>query len=299
MNIIVHKIAKPIFAPFPRLKQVIYKLYRRIRTIYLSKRYPYGTFLNCNGAYVFCDFSDPNYAWYDGYSAYLEQELNVFTSLFSIKKPHVVLDVGSHWGFYPSFLSKNNHTTSLTKIIAVEPDPHNQAILNKTLSNINNLTILQVNAAISESDGILPLFSSTDSCRHTYPSHESVRDGTVEAISLDSLAARFLQNGEVITHVKVDIDGYEPAFFLGGQNTLQRFKPLVLIEFCAKGLSCSGFNIESYWEMLHSNYFINEMCYPSNILKRLKRNDLPYLVKKTNTGITNLVLIPKDINKVF
>jgi len=272
----------------------IKRTYRDYRTDYLQMRYPTGTFLSCNGANVYCDFSSENYCWYDGHSEYLDYELNVFCSLFQRRTPDTILDVGSHWGFYPAFFENSKYSDSIGRVIAVEADPFNQNALSKTLAKINRLSVKQINAAISDKDGFAELYSGGGACRHTYSSPNGASVGKIEAITLDSLVETNFEDGEVLTHVKLDIDGYESAFFAGGEHTLKRFKPIIMMEFWAKGLMASGISLESYWEMLQENYHIQEACFPNYRLKPLGFDDLSYLVRKTMSGITNLVLIPKD-----
>ena len=265
-----------------------------MRTSYLRKRYPQGTFLICNGAKVFCDFSNENYAWYDGYSEFLNYEMEVFTNLFNLRPPKIILDVGAHWGFYPAFLNNSPFADKISKIISVEPDPFNQVILSKTLEKVNRIPILQSNSAISDKNGYLDLYFGGSDCSKTYPFPNTVSVGKIQAVSLDSLTESFLKEGDILTHVKLDIDGYEPAFFSGGIKTLKRFKPIILMEFWAKGLKVSGVDLEGYWEMLQNNYHVQEACFPGRKLISLKHQDLVYLTDKTTEGITNLVLIPKN-----
>lgn len=221
--------------------------------------------------------------------------MEVFTSLFKIQAPDVILDVGAHWGFYPAFLAKSTYADNIRKIIAVEADPLNQAILAKTVMSISKPAVIQINAAISENDEDIDLYSGSDSCRQTYQSVNTTAVGTVKAICLDSLSRKFLNAGERITHIKLDIDGYEPAFFTGGESALRQHKPIILTEFWAKGLIASGVDLEKFWKLLNSNYTIKESCFDGKTLKSLTSEDLPYLIKKTIAGITDLVLIPRDL----
>jgi len=291
----IYNIGKKILTPFPKTKVFLKQVYRTTRTSYLKMRHPNGGFMRCNGAEVFCDFSSENYAWYDGDSDFLNYELDVFTSLFREKTPDIVLDVGAHWGFYPAFLSNSIYAKIISKLILIEADPSNNDILSKTLAKINQFPVVQVNAAISDKDGYINLYSGHDACTQTYYSPNTFPCGQVQAISLDSMVERFLKNEGVITHVKLDIDGYEPAFFAGGTQILKRFKPIIMMEFWAKGLKVSGFNLEEYWNMLQENYYVREACFPNSCLIPLNHEDLTYLVNKTIDGITNLVLVPKVV----
>ena len=289
----VYNTGKAILAPFPKTKVFFKKAYRSIRTGCLKMRHPNGAFLICNGAKVFCDFSSENYFWYDGYSAYLDYELKVFTSLFGEKAPNVILDVGAHWGFYSAFLETTECAQRIAKLVSIEADPVNFNILSKTLAQVSRIPVMQVNAAISDKDGFVDLYSGDGTCKQTYYSSDATRVGKTNAISLDGLTKTFLGPEEYITHVKLDIDGYEPAFFAGGKETLEKYHPVIMTEFWAKGLKESGFDLDEYWDMMQNNYYVKEACFPDPQLNILGYEDLSYLVEKTMQGITNLVLIPK------
>jgi len=278
---------------FKIIKVFLKQLYDELRRKYLKKKYPNGTFLLCNGAHVFCDFSSKNYSWYDGNSRYLEYELEVFTSLFNIRSPDVIVDVGSHWGFYSAFLDKSVFHDKISKLISIEADPINSGIQEKTLSKLENLNVEQIKAAVSDENGYISLYEDGGTCLHTYPSPGSVLNGRVQAISFDTLIEQLLMNGEALTHIKMDIDGYEPALFAGGKYALKRYKPIIMMEFWAKGLKKCEWNLNEYWNMLQNNYFVQEANFSTRSLNLLKQRDLSYLIKKTNNGITNLVLIPK------
>ena len=298
MNKAVYKAAKRILMPFPKIKVLLKQVYRTTRNSYLRRRYPAGAFMICNGAQVFCDFSSPNYSWYEGDSEYLDFELKMFVSLFALRMPNVILDVGAHWGFYSAWLKNSSFSGEISKIVSIEADPSNYGILSRTLGKVDNITVVQVNTAISDKDGYIDLYSGNGTCKQTYYSPGADSVCQVQAISLDNLMRKLLKNEDVVTHVKLDIDGYEPAFFLGGNDTLKRFRPIIMTEFWAKGLKESGFDLKNYWDMLQANYYVSEACFPNLQLKKMRHKDLPYLIGKTMNGITNLVLVPKvDLGK--
>lgn len=289
----MYQSCKKLLKSFPGSKAFLKQTYRSLRTGYLKMRHPKGGFMMCNGARVFCDFSDNNYCWYDGDSAYLNFEQGIFMSLFDHRAPDVILDVGAHWGFYPAFLDSSLYAKKIKKIISIEADPVNCKLLSETLGNIRSICVEQIDGAISDRDGFVDLYSGVGECRQTYRSSAAIASGKVRAISLDTLVDSFLTSGEQLTHVKLDIDGYEPAFFAGGRRALKKFNPIIFMEFWAKGIKAAGWDMEAYWSMLHNNYCVKEACFSSRSLVPLSHKDLSYLIDKTMDGITNLVLIPK------
>lgn len=290
----IYNRVKKILKPYPGIKLFLIPLYRRTRAGYLRRRYPNGTFLTCHGAQVFCDFTNKNFSWYDGDSEYLKNELETFGSLLQMREPSVVLDIGAHWGLYPAYIANHPTASKINKVICVEPDANNARILSRTISNIKNMTVIQVDAAISNENGHVNLFTGGGSCGQTYKSSGSKQGERVRSTTLDSLIEAHLSENEVLTHIKLDIDGYEPAFFAGGLDSLNKYKPIIMMEFWAKGLKASGIDLVAYWEMLHRNYDVSEVSFPMRELLPMTKKDYSYLVDKTMTGVTNLVLVPKD-----
>jgi FkbM family methyltransferase len=281
----------------PLLKKALkplYGLYRQSRQHYLKRLHPEGGFMSCNGAPVFCDFSDDNFVWYDGRSDYLAHELEVFTSLFDRRRPEVILDVGAHWGFYPAVLSRLPVGQTIKRVISVEADPENSKMLARTLERIERLPVIQVSSAISDADGTLNLYAGGGSCPQTYQSPSATLSGTVRAVTLDTLVREHVAPDEHVTHIKLDIDGYEPAFFAGGMQTLLSHRPEILMEFWAAGLKASGIDLAAYWRNLLAMYVIRESLFSTRSLIELREADLPALVARTTNAVTNLVLIPKE-----
>lgn len=271
---------------------------RRIRTYYFLKRFPNGRLATCNNAKIFVTYSDENYAWYDGDSDYLKHEFSAFSGLFGVRKPKTIIDIGSHWGFYPAILDQYCRNTGMLidNLICIEPDSRNINQLRRTVEEIHSFPVTLVEKAVSGVDGKAELYREGQSCAHLHYTENSASLGWVDALTLESILTQIKMNDKEITHIKLDIDGYEPAFFEGAINVLKNHRPLLLIEFWAKGILAAGFSIEKYWEFLNGMYDVREVKYPASDLVELSFDDLSYIQNKTMVGITNLLLIPKQPN---
>jgi FkbM family methyltransferase len=289
----LRRLAATMLAPFPSTHAALARVRRAARTRLLRARHPAGGFLVCNGARVFCDFENETYAWYDGDSEYLAYELAVFTSLLRLEAPDVVLDVGAHWGFYPAFLDASPLAADISRLLVVEADPRCQPLLGRTLASLHRLQVERIDAAISEVDGEIELHWD-GALTQTYRSDRTVAShGRVPALTLDTLVRRHLRTNERLTHVKLDIDGAEPAFFAGGTETLRTMDPIVMMEFWARGLLASHVDVAAFWSMLQARYFVSEASFSGRAVVPLRVGDLPALVEKTRETITNLVLLPR------
>jgi FkbM family methyltransferase len=116
--------------------------------------------------------------------------------------PGLFVDVGAHFGS-----SLRRFAADGWRVIAIEPDPKNRAILVDSMQGHANVTI--DGRAISERDGeIRTLYTSDVSTGISaltpfHPSHRATSQ--VETVRLDTL----LQSEGLVTALKTDLEGYD------------------------------------------------------------------------------------------
>lgn len=266
----------------------------------LASLFPKGRFLRQNNAEIFVDFNDPNFRWYLRDNLFLKQEHEAFLKLLELKSPGVIIDIGAHWGIFPAMLDADpRFAGSIKRVICIEPDPQNIRQLRMTASRIKNFPVTIVEAAIGDRDARIPVYRDGGCCLHTYASDEnSTSDNTVVVSTLGSILSNLgLGQGE-ITHIKVDIDGFEPAFFLGNKELLREAQPLLLTEYWAKGLLRNkDYPINEYWSFLCDEYFIYQCNYPAGDYTLLHFDDFTALNVRTTSAVANLLLLPKRLNQ--
>lgn len=199
-----------------RYLRIVKRYLRILRTTWLRNRFPNGGFSNCNGAKVFVNYYDDNYAWYDGNSDYLKHEIAAFKTLFKYRAPRNIIDIGAHWGFYPAILEYENTIKPLgiESVVCIEPDSKNILNLKKTVSQISAFKVVIVEKAISDSDCEVPLYVGDDqTCPHLHRTESDISIGLVMSKTLPSILEEIGMSDHEITHIKVDIDGFEPALF--------------------------------------------------------------------------------------
>lgn len=265
-----------------------------IRSKVLRRIYPHGKYVTCNKCQIYVNFHDNNYLWYYGKNEFLLQEHAAFNELLKEKKPNVVLDIGAHWGVFPAQLASDESNFCIKQVVCIEPDPRSIPILEKTIKLINAFKVDIVPFAISDRLGRINIYTGGGSCAQTYRTDTSEKIGEVNTAPINEILRNLQIKGENVTHIKLDIDGFEPAFFFGAKDFLLANRPLLLIEFWAKGMKAAGFNLVDYWDMLQSMYNISEIVYPDNHYLPLSKEHLGYLEQKTDSGIVNLILTPRD-----
>ncbi len=158
-----------------------------------------------------------------------------------------VLDVGANVGFHAL------HAAALVapsgRVVAVEPDPANAALLRTSLSlRRERAPVEVVEAALSDSDGELVLSDlgndPNSGARFTHPDRAVLerhvhgprpRFDTVRAIRWDD------HFGEIdLDFVKMDIEGAEPRALRGMERSIERHRPVVVSEFAPSNLAAIG-----------------------------------------------------------
>ena len=134
-----------------------------------------------------------------------------------------VLDVGAQCGDY-SLLSSVYHKCS--NIIAIEPLPSNYNTLLKNLKMNRVSNVIPINAAASDSSGIIEIGYESDMA-FKGPSKKKI---DVRGIRIDDLPMKSLDL------IKIDVEGFEIEVLKGAENTIKKFNPKIILETHSTGL---------------------------------------------------------------
>ncbi len=174
---------------------------------------------------------------------YERKPRRIFKNL--IKKDDIVFDVGAHVGFYTLLASKcvgNNG-----RVFSFEPLPRNIFFLKKhvVLNNLKNVEIIE--AALSDKEGRFFFDTSIDSFQGRISVNGDIK---VRSTTLDRLV-----NDENIPPpdlLKIDVEGEEYNLLRGGEKTLVKHKPKIILSIhshdlrdkCLFFLKERGYDIE-------------------------------------------------------
>ena len=158
-----------------------------------------------------------------------------------------VVDVGANIGFHALHAARLVGPSG--RVLAVEPDAGNAALLRLSLALLRNAAPVElVEAALSDADGTLVLSDLGN------PGNSGARFTHAERGRLDRLvhgpdpsfrtvrALRFdahFANG-AIDLVKIDVEGFEPRVMAGMAAAIERWRPTVLSEFAPSNLRDLG-----------------------------------------------------------
>jgi FkbM family methyltransferase len=260
--------------------------------------FPRGRYVSsvCN-ARVFVDFRDENYRWYFRKNRFLEQEHIALVECAKLRTPRVIVDIGAHWGIFPAMLDADiERFPEVSHVICIEPDPKNIPILRKTVSRITRFKVSIIEAAIGEVDSVASAFRDGGSCLQTYSDRNDAGDLVVPLRRLDSILRDLGVSDKEVTHIKIDIDGYEPSFFFGSREWIRQFKPVILTEYWFKGLAKHPkYHVADYFSLLQEGHHVVLCNYPGGTYSLLNNSDLERLNLKTKNSVANLLLIPRAI----
>lgn len=168
-----------------------------------------------------------------------QDELDLLISLLPQKEGTLVLDVGANIGAFTVPLAR--HLTDWGAVIAFEPQERLYYALagNVALNNCWNVRV--IHAAIADKSGqiMIPLLD------YTVPSnfggvglksdYNDVGQKPTGSYPLQALAIDAL-NLPPVALMKVDVEGMELDVLHGAEKTIDRDKPIILVEYIKTGL---------------------------------------------------------------
>lgn len=99
----------------------------------------------------------------------------------------------------------------------------------------------------------------------------------------------------MVTHIKVDIDGYESTFFFGNKDFLLKYKPYIITEYWFACLSRNkDYDPYHYWNFLNENYKIYLCNFPYGNYIKITHKDFEKINALTKNKVCNLLLHPKN-----
>lgn len=135
---------------------------------------------------------------------------------FRPRRGWVVVDGGAHMGFYA--MRAASMVGAQGKVIAVEPEPANFAILERNIKANRLGNVIAIQAALADKVGLGKLSRTRMSTTHYLTDLESSDSLTVRALTLDSLLQQV--GLRKVDLVKLDVEGAELQVLEGAKNTM-------------------------------------------------------------------------------
>ncbi|WP_170252670.1 FkbM family methyltransferase [Adhaeribacter aerolatus] len=139
-----------------------------------------------------------------------------------IERPKVIIDGGANIGLF-TVLMKNKFPEA--KVISVEPDKDNFAMLQKNVANYNN--VYCENLGLWNRKTKLKIYDKFEMGKWAMVVEESEAEGNIEAISIDELVCKYAIN--TIDILKLDIETSEKILFLDNyEGWLPKVKMIII-----------------------------------------------------------------------
>lgn len=150
------------------------------------------------------------------------------------------LDIGANRGEITYYISRL--VGDAGKVICFEPIFETRERLKSTIKKFNLNNVIICPTALSdtpeESDMFIPKIAGVNrfTLAHLYTSDGELNDGkirngtfeTVKVDTLDNVIEKFSPNN--LSFIKCDVEGMEFEVFKGGEKTIIKYKPVILVE---------------------------------------------------------------------
>lgn len=180
-------------------------------------------------------FGDPG----DGYCAAAADQMRSQDRVCSVLRAcvadggaPVVLDVAANIGL--ATLAMATALPGSARLLAVEPSPRNLAHLRRNLAANGFERVEVVPAAAGAEPGSLSFHESAFGAGSHVVSGHHLAGTAMPAVSVpvDTLDRMVASRGlERLDFIKIDVEGFEPDVLEGGAGAIERFRPVIYVEF--------------------------------------------------------------------
>jgi FkbM family methyltransferase len=171
-----------------------------------------------------------------------------------LKKEMVFADVGANLGEYTLFVAKR---LSQGTVLAFEPLPKMHALLeeNIKLNHFKNVKLLRY--GLSDQEGTLPILEIDDEHEGLstfYPGDRKIMKRT--EVPLKSFDKEFGNFGvATLDFIKMDIEGAELTALKGFKNTIEQFKPTIMVEINSVTFQRAGYSVDEMFQFFSDLHY--------------------------------------------
>jgi len=199
--------------------------------------------------------SNTIFSWHlSKYKVYEPDSLNFLLKRFKLDQGGLFIDVGANFGWYSLIFSKFAGTTG--RIISFEPDQKNFDLLlyNSKANSAANINALQIALGESNTEMVLGLAPDTNPGMHSLVDLPHINKDNGQTVQIRRLDDVLKNHSGLIDLLKIDIEGFEVAAFLGGSETLRRCK-MILAEYSPAFIEASGYQKSLFFKLLQEAGF--------------------------------------------
>jgi FkbM family methyltransferase len=194
-----------------------------------------------------------------------------------LKKDSVFIDAGANFGFF-SILSSSAIDSG--KVFAFEPVPKTLGYLRKNVA-LNKLSakIYPQAAALSDKDGTVYVTTNKFGGNHI-TSAGNKNSVKVKMLKLDT----FCREMKIprVDLIKADVEGAELLLLRGGEKTISRDKPALVLEVQDNWMRRFNYTPKELFDFLHSKGYSYKLMLKDRLSEGTNFNDIGKDLEKTN-----------------
>lgn len=222
---------------------------------------------------------------YEKYKILAEKKTLLQISSY-IKTGSLAIDVGANIGVYAKIFS--NAVGNEGKVIAIEPDPISLQVLARKFPKSKS-NVLIIEAAVSNKSGKLFLNQNKLSPARSYISNKGL---SIQSVTIDQVT---LDNKIPLSVIKIDVEGAEGLVIYGGEKTIRKYRPVILMEYTPDRLYNYGTDPIELLTFLEKNGYSFCISGNKNNIKTLPIENI-YKYAKSKFTI-DLLCLPNSIER--
>ena len=158
-----------------------------------------------------------------------EESVNYFYDNIPTDKSVTIVDIGAQCGLYTlyaKYLPKS-------QFYAFEPFPRSYKVLrdNITLNRIPNVRTRNIGISNHAGETILNTSKSHNGLHTLGTNISRFNDAVPVTIHVEPLDTIFYDNNIPVDFIKIDTEGWEYFILQGGEKTIQKYKPMIQLEW--------------------------------------------------------------------
>ena len=166
-----------------------------------------------------------------------------------------LIDVGAHLGYFSALFASSPNRTAY----AIELNPRTFQILENTLNVASGLKghAIAINAGLSHEESETRIGSGSTSPTFSLLEGDSLGKASARSVKVTTLDLFCKEIGAAPDVIKIDVEGFERHVWLGGQDVISHYRPILIVEIHVPQLKNLGIEpFDFIREIAASNYAV-------------------------------------------
>jgi FkbM family methyltransferase len=146
-----------------------------------------------------------------------------------LRRGGVAIDVGTFKGAYTYWMRR--FVGAAGHVFAFEPQPAQAEYVRRVIAAMKYANVTLEAEGVSKSRGTLRMFVPASGHEATFEARKADEEACqMVDVPVTTLDAYFAESERGPDFIKIDVEGHESAVLEGAQQTLQKFRPTILVE---------------------------------------------------------------------